>query len=166
MLDNTKVFDVVTPMSYFHNVSRKIKNVEEFDIKRGMWCKQVAGGVMSFNESTTAATSGVNVLCLSDAKKPGTGASMYETNDVKVGSVTAINTPGVRVTVGEDFLVAPAAWDYSVYNAGVSLGVEETAGADAGKLKAVTTGDWANAMIEDVDNVNKTVTYFIAATQL
>jgi len=161
MLNNKLTLDILTPMSDFHRVSRKVLNRDAFSVKAGFWAKKVNGGVMSFNEAATAATSGVNVLCLSDYIPASNPLSMYEGNDTKVGNITAVNAPGIRVLIGEAYLVTPTAWDNSVYNTGVALKVVSHLTVDTGKLTVAATGDYANAVIQDVDNVAKTVEIMI-----
>jgi hypothetical protein len=158
MLDNKKVFDVLTPMSDFHRVSYSIKDREGFSIEKGLWAKMTNEGLVAANDPA----SGISVLCLNDAIASADARSKYEANDVKVGSITAIQMPGIRVTAGESFFVDPGDWNNSVYNAGVALKVV-TSGPDTGKLKATTPGnnDYANAIIESVDNKNKIITYVL-----
>jgi len=157
MIDNKKVLDVLTPMTNFHRVSYRIKNRDSFSIDKGLWAKMTNEGIVPLDD----AASGISVLCLTDVIDPTNARSAYEGNDTKVGSITGIQMPGIRVVAGEDFFVDPGTWDNSVYNAGVGLKVVIATGDDLGKLEAAGPGDYANAIIESVDNDNKIITYVL-----
>ena len=158
MLNNKKVFDVLTPMSDFHRTSYRIKDRDGFSIDKGYWAKMTNEGLVKLDDTA----SGISVLCLNDAIDKANPRSSYEANDVKVGNMTAIQMPGIRVVAGESFFKAPAAWDNSEYNSGVALKVI-ISGPDTGKLEPTTpgAGDYANAIIESVDNKNKQITYVL-----
>jgi len=237
MLDNKKTFDVLTPMSDFHRVSRKIKDIDTFEIAKGMWAKQTNEGLVALDD----AASGLSVLCLNDSQKADDATSKYEANDTKVGNITAIQQPGLRVVAGASFFVAPDVvvgldndvtvgtvvngstitaesgvdvtavvadmevvytaggmtrtstvvsvalqvitiahdsgfivdtavaktdireenWNNTKYNAGVALKTVVATGDDLGKLVNASSGDFANAMIESVDNAKRQITYVL-----
>ena len=172
MLNNKKHFDILTPMSDFHRVSRRVAEVDDFETEIGYWVKVTKDGAVNHFDGDGAANTdkGVSVVCLSSSKRATNGLSLYETNDVKVGSVTCINTPGIRISAGEDYFATgidtaatDALWvpeDGASYNVGVMLGVM-TDIDNAGKLEMVGVGEFGNAIITGIDHEARIIEYMI-----
>ena len=111
----SKSFDVLTPLSKLHRISRSIYDKESFEAMPGIWValvdksvttpRYVEGGVV--NTSHSNATS-VYELCLNFAKPStligDTGIGAYEANDTKVGRITTLSEPGVRLYVGDGLI--------------------------------------------------------------
>ena len=107
-------FEILTPLSKLHRISRQISDRDTFAIEPGMWVKLDAEGRVAnyVLDNGTGNGSAVPVapkkedvveLCINSAVS---GAlSVYEGNDTKVGNITTILEPGVRVAIGAGLLL-------------------------------------------------------------
>jgi len=159
MLNNKKIFDVITPLHTTHRMSKPLRDGGKYmdvDTVPGMWVKLTVDGVVG---TRTAAGSGYSALCLSAYKDGTTGAGQYESNDTRGGSITVIVEPGVVARAGSFYFGA----NFDTVVIGDLLSVYSTVGIDddqVGKLrKAVTGTDIANAIV--IDRTDDYVEYMI-----
>jgi len=165
MLNNKKTFDVLTPLSDIHRVSKHIAEVVNngttdldvtFTAEPGIWVSVTNYGVVDKPTEGTVGgiLKGLSHLCLTGANG---GTNPYEASDVKVGSVTVVREPGTRVFAGEYFFNGI---DWNTIGSGDLLSVNGD-----GKLERVTpTGShgFVNAIVEEADKNAKTIIYIIA----
>lgn len=93
----SKEFEVLTPLSKVHRITRQISDRDAFAIEPGMWVKLDAEGRISNIAPGDTLTAAVE-LCISNAVSGD--LAVYEGNDTKVGSATTLAEPGIRVKVG------------------------------------------------------------------
>ena len=146
MLNNKKIFDVITPLHEFHRMSKPIANGGEYmdvDTVPGMWVKLTEDGVMS---TRAAAGAGYSALCISNWKSED-GAGVYEAHDTRGGSITVVVQPGVVAKAGSFYFTD----DISTYAIGDLLAVISAGGishVQVGKMKKAVSGtDTANAVV-------------------
>ena len=146
----SKSFDVLTPLSKLHRISRSILNRTNFTSEPGLWIALANNGVQGYVDGAVvevgnADASTVYELCLNYSQPAdvinATGIGAYESNDTKVGRITTISESGVRLYVG-DGLINP---DTSI--GGLAIGDKLVVSADGdshdGKIrKATAPGDY------------------------
>ena len=163
MLNNKKTFDVLTPLSKTHRVSRHIATTDGTNpitlvTEPGLWVQNTAEGVTS---KSVTALSGLSMIGLSSATD-----NPYESNDIEVGYISTLREPGVRVIVGLDFLDNTYAggplWNETAgeFDSWAIVPGEWLTVLSSGKLGKAGSGDFANAIVDDL-NKNGTLTYII-----
>ena len=165
------MFDVKTPLSKLHRATRRI-TVGSFVAVPGVWAAVNASG--NLINIATNLTSGAQPKVL----KPVLGnasTNVYESNDIKVGSIATIESP-FRASVdgvGYQKVDAQSSTINNVtnYPQGADLSVafrlapSTEAGAtyclaaDLGKLRPAFTGDVVVARVESLDATNGILTY-------
>jgi len=103
-------FEVLTPLTKIHRISRQISASNGFDMEPGRWVKlDGSGRAIAFDTSVKPFKTDVVELSISSAISSSNGLSEYEANDTKVGRITTIATPGTRILIGLGLLKgAPA----------------------------------------------------------
>jgi hypothetical protein len=158
----SKNFDILTPLYKIHRVSRKIAELEEFDINPGYWVdKNGVGDIINITDATTSLTS--PALCLSSATKGDAfyydGLAAYESHDTKLGRITVIEEPGVRASFGSDYFIGtlPSVGDK------ISIVMGDATLENNGKMQVVpsTTGTYLA-----VAKCTAIVCYFIEFTTI
>lgn len=99
-------FEVLTPLSKTHRISRQIADVDTFEATPGTWVELNDKGQVVVATGTAGA---VVELCLSRAIPASSDLYNYEANDTKVGRVSTIADPGVRVLVGKGLITGAVA---------------------------------------------------------
>ncbi len=141
--------DILTPLSKVHRVSRPILDRTNFTVEAGQWValaaktapNYVSGAVVKASAGTSAK---VYELVLNGSRASNivgaTGLGAYESSDTKVGRITTLMEPGVRVTCGLDLLTVTAT---ASINVGDNLTVS-VAASTAGLLSPIPTdaGDY------------------------
>ena len=188
MLNNSKILDVLTPLSDFHRNVVKIKNKDAFSIEPGYWAKITNDGLTNFDfgvqpgDPIPNGNEGLEAMCLNRAKGANHVDHEYEANDGKVGYIAVTRVPGIRVLAGSDYFCDVEGGNEGDYFDETSPNRLEPGNALApftiadhvtdpdytkariGKLRKVVSGSYsgiANAVIEHVDYKNKTVIYEI-----
>ena len=138
------MLDIRTPLSKDIRVSRKI-DVGNFVALPGVWVGIAADG-KAFNV-VTGTTPAVCKICISSAS-----ANMYESNDVKVGRITTLESTGVRFGVDADGFGGSSA------ASGAYLSVDNASGKE-GKLKVAATGETIVATVEGYDAASGILTF-------
>jgi len=99
-------FDVLTPLSKVHRVSRRIADPETFTAEPGVFLALTSTGEVE----NVKDTSKVIEICISSSRAYDytnpTGLAVYEANDTKVGSITTIPEVGTRFTIGDDYFAS------------------------------------------------------------
>jgi hypothetical protein len=159
MLDNKHKFDVITPLTDFHRMSRVLKDDGEYmDVVTypGMWVKNITGGVVG---TRSGAGKGFTMLCLNNYDKD----NVYEAHDTAVGYITCVAAPGVTCVAGQFYITTSIA----TLNVGDQLAVISTSpmpDVEIGKLvKAAATSDVVNAVVTGLDEDNGLVEYMIVS---
>jgi hypothetical protein len=144
------MLDIRTPLSKDTRVSRKI-DVANFVALPGVWVG-VANDGSAYNVG--GSTPAVCKLCIGFAS-----TNMYESNDVKVGRITTLETTGCRLGVdGDGFGGTTAAQgDY--------LSVDHSTGKK-GKLKVASAGETIVAVAEGYDSATSVLTYTITSPSI
>jgi hypothetical protein len=151
----SKNFDVLTPLSKLHRISRTILNRGSFTTEPGIWValasatapKYVEGSVVEVGNSdaTKVYELSMNYSAPADDINP-TGVGAYESNDAKVGRITTLSEPGVRLIMGDGLLTA--ATSIAGLSIGDKLVVSALGDDDDGKLMPVPTaaGDYVQVV--------------------
>ena len=194
MLNNKKFFDVVTPLSDFHRMSKRIAekvqdssggNVADYEIDEvvpGEWVQMTQTGITKKDaqDGSGTAVPGLSMIALSPIKA-NTGAGIYEAHDTRVGSVTVVNIPGVRCKAGSYFFLSqvedPAnpgsplnptgdeIFDFKgKVLSGVAPGWKLAVRDDGKQQKAVTGTDSQNSVITEVDPDGNWIEFMIVSS--
>ena len=172
------MFDVKTPLSKIHRASRRIASPTTFVAVPGVWGYiDNSGNINNIPTTATATTQQPQVL------KPVLGnasANIYESQDIKVGSVATLETTfraavdgnGYQKVVGNGGTTINNLTNYP-QGADLSVGYITTATAttdktysllaDLGKLKPAQTGEVVVARVEQLDATNG-ILYFETVT--
>jgi hypothetical protein len=153
------MLDIRTPLSKDTRVSRKI-DVANFVANPGNWVGIDNTGA-AYNVTTT--TPAVCKLCIGYAS-----TNMYESNDVKVGRITTLETTGCRFGVDADGFTTvagtPAAGNYlSVYS---TASGDPTLIAHRGKLQVASTGETIVAVTEGYDSTTGILTFITTSPSI
>jgi len=163
------MFDVKTPLSKIHRATRRIPST--FLAVPGIWAAVGTNGSL-YNIPTTCTAGGQPQVL-----KPVLGnasSSVYESNDIKVGSIATLETPfrasvdgagyakvrsdgtayGAALAQGADLSVA-----FVVTNATGTSNLTYSLLADLGKLKPACTDEVVVARVESCDVVNGILTF-------
>jgi len=165
MLNNKKIFDVLTPLSKEHRITKRIATkvndgTSDVDVtltaEPGIWVATTNYGVVDKPTEAANSLQGLSALCLNHSNN---GVNPYEANDVKVGSIALLRSPGIRVLAGEAYFeLSDTQWDDLA--SGDVLSVN-----DDGKLTQVGPGHatgMVNAIVEEVDSKARTIIYVMA----
>jgi len=105
----SKSFDILTPLAKIHRISRKISDMDEFNISPGYWVDKDAftGDIIEIKDSTTSLN--LPALCLSAYSSSDSffydGLSAYTSHDTKLGRITVVEEPGIRCHFGLDYFI-------------------------------------------------------------
>jgi hypothetical protein len=148
------MLDIRTPLSKDTRVSRKIYEFGTlaFVGNSGIWVGVNADGTVYNVTSTTPA---VCKILISSAS-----SNTYESNDVKVGRVTTLETTGCRFGVDSDGYATTIGSAGTGAIPGAYLSVaNSTSTGNAGKLKVATSGETVVAVCEGFDTAAKVLTF-------
>jgi hypothetical protein len=104
----SKSFDILTPLAKIHRISRKIADMDEFNISPGYWVdRDGMGDIVNFKSTTTTVT--LPALCLSAYSSSDSffydGLSAYTSHDTKLGRITVIEESGIRCHFGLEYFI-------------------------------------------------------------
>jgi hypothetical protein len=138
----SKNFEILTPLSKLHRISRQIHDTDTFAVEAGMFVGlDTTGRLVNLSGVITA---GTVELCISNAIAGKVGGvdnplASYEGNDTKIGSATTIAEPGIRVAVGDALVTGtPSIGDAAfVAEDGAGFDTNATVGIKVGVVTGV-----------------------------
>ena len=143
-------FDILTPMSKVHRISRTIWKRQTFGAEPGMWValvKDVASGYVPGSVTKVDDTNASNVfaLCINYCIPADQPISTYEANDTKIGRISTIEEPGIRCQMSTGLFVTG-----STLHIGTKLYVSKAINSVGMLTNLCAIGDIAVARVESI----------------